>query len=174
MSCCAGTKCSTTPCARCPTPTTTGSAAHLLPVFADCYAAIPHLSLARIIALYEAGVLSLLATGAESQFSQSPSGAIGVETEDGPVTFDSMIDARGQSPAHLSKLPFKSLAQKLKHPERPISDPFQLELTGTPASQIYCLALPQLLERHPFTQGLVDCAEHARALVGHLLPPQDA
>jgi len=143
---------------------------HLLPVFADCYAAIPHLSLARIIALYEAGVLSLLATGAESHFSQGPSGAISVETEDGLVTFDSMIDARGQSPAHLSKLPFKSLAQKLQHPERPISDPFQLELTGTPASQIYCLALPQLLERHPFTQGLVDCAEHARALVGHLLP----
>ncbi|WP_428334315.1 FAD/NAD(P)-binding protein [Novosphingobium sp.] len=143
--------------------------AHLLSVFADCYAAIPHLSLARIIALYEAGVLNLLSTGRESEFTQDDTGVISVKTEDGPVTFDTMIDARGQSPAQLAKLPFESLTKMLKHPDRPICGPFQLELTETDESRIYCLALPQLLERHPFTQGLADCAEHARALAGHLL-----
>ena len=145
--------------------------ANLLPVFADCYAAIPNLSLARIIALYEAGVLNLLATGEESRFSQDASGAIRVANEDGPVTFDAMIDARGQSPASLSALPFKSLVKTLKFPDRPISDPFLIELPEPYSAQIYCLALPQLLERHPFSQGLADCAEHARALVGHFLPP---
>ncbi|WP_420383267.1 FAD/NAD(P)-binding protein [Novosphingobium sp.] len=142
---------------------------NLLPVFSDSYAAIPHLSLARIIALYEAGVLSLLATGTQSEFSQDADGTISVQTEDGPVSFDAMIDARGQSPASLSALPFQSLAQNLEHPDRSISEPFQLDVTGANASRIYCLALPQLLERYPFTQGLVDCAEHARALAGHLL-----
>jgi uncharacterized NAD(P)/FAD-binding protein YdhS len=141
----------------------------LLPVFADCYAAIPHLSLARILALYEAGVLSLLATGEHSRFSQDPSGAIGVETEDGAVVFDTMIDARGQSAAGLSDLPFKSLVQHLKHPAEPISDPFRIELADAPSAQIYCLALPQLLERYPFAQGLADCAEHAHTLVEYML-----
>ena len=114
-------------------------------------------------------MLNLLSTGRESEFTQDDTGVISVKTEDGPVTFDTMIDARGQSPAQLAKLPFESLAKMLKHPDRPICGPFQLELTETDESRIYCLALPQLLERHPFTQGLADCAEHARALAGHLL-----
>lgn len=145
---------------------------HLMPVFADCYAAVPHLSLARIIALYDAGVLELVATEDGAEFSQAGDGRIKVNTEDGPTGFDAMVDARGQAPASLTDLPFPGLTKALLSPEEPVLQPFTLEFAHETASRIYCLALPQLLERYPFSQGLVECSHHARRVADDILSAQ--
>ncbi|WP_379923655.1 FAD/NAD(P)-binding protein [Erythrobacter sp. R86502] len=134
---------------------------HLMPVFGDCYAAVPHLSLARVIALYDAGVLELLATGEDSSFAKRSDGSIEVETEDGPITFDTMIDARGQSPSKVADLPFPSLVASVDDGDAALLRPFELNVNGLNAGRVFCLALPQLLERHPFAQGLVECHELA-------------
>ncbi len=142
---------------------------HLMPVFADCYAAVPHLSLARIIALHDAGVLELVATEEGAEFSQMEDGGIAVDAEDGTMKFDVMVDARGQAPASLVELPFPSLVKTLNNPAEPVLQPFALDLARESASRIYCLALPQLLERYPFSQGLVECARQARHVSDDIL-----
>lgn len=140
----------------------------LMPVFGDCYAAVPHVSLARVVAMYEAGVLELLATAENAHFTQSEDGPISVETEDGVRTFEAMVDARGQSAEPLSELPFPSLASCLPADESPILEPFRLDLGDAGYPRIYCLALPQLLERYPFSQGLANCDSLAKIVANDL------
>lgn len=138
---------------------------HLMPVFGDCYAAVPHLSLARIVAMYDAGVLELLPTAEDASFTQSEDGQVSVETEDGSRTFGALIDARGQSTQPLSELPFPSLAARLPDEAKPIREPFRLEIGGEDSAKVYCLALPQILERYPFSQGLSNCDALAKIVV---------
>ncbi|WP_373491652.1 FAD/NAD(P)-binding protein [Parasphingorhabdus sp.] len=142
---------------------------HLMPVFADCYAAVPHLSLARIVALYDAGVLALIATEERAEFSETDDGMIAVDTEDGTIEFDALIDARGQASAGLKDLPFPELVKALRAPEEPVIRPFALDLARSGTDRIYCLALPQLLERYPFSQGLVECCDLARCVAEDIL-----
>nr|WP_246255442.1 FAD/NAD(P)-binding protein [Parasphingorhabdus flavimaris] len=142
---------------------------HLMPVFADCYAAVPHLSLARVTALFDAGVLALVATEEEAEFGLSDDGIIEIDSEDGTIRFDVMLDARGQSPSSPADLPFPSLVKALRDPEEPVLRPFILDLAKADASPIYCLALPQLLERYPFSQGLVECSKNARHVADDIL-----
>lgn len=142
---------------------------HLMPVFADCYAAVPHLSLARIIALYDAGVLALVATEEDAKFSKVDDGRIQIDTEDGTTEFDVLVDARGQASAGLKDLPFPELVKAIRCPEEPVLQPFALDLVQDSESRIYCLAMPQLLERYPFSQGLVECSEHARCVADDIL-----
>ena len=134
---------------------------YLMPVFGDCYAAVPHLSLARVIALYDTGVLNLVATKDGAKFTQSTGGKIEVETENGKTSFDVVVDGRGQNSASLDALPFANLKSKLTGTGQIIEKPFKIELPEVIVGDIYCLALPQLLERHPFSQGLAECSEHA-------------
>ncbi|WP_417618870.1 FAD/NAD(P)-binding protein [Parasphingorhabdus sp.] len=146
---------------------------HLMPVFGDCYAAVPHLSLARVIAMYDAGALALLPTGEGSAFANGDEGSILVETEDGDIRLDIMIDARGQSPGKLSDLAFPSLVAQLSGDEEPLVGPFELRASGLDAGRVICLALPQLLERHPFSQGLVECHEISGIAVKRVLERVD-
>lgn len=159
----------------------------LMPVFADCYAAVPHLSLSRIIALHQAGILKLVATGDDATFENAGENAFGVtpaepetaqaattKTPDrvpGPVNvttpdathhFDIMIDARGQPAASLADLPFNTLTRTLT--AQTLRAPFKLDLKTPNSAKIYCLAMPQLLDRHPFAQGLVNVAELAEVV----------
>ncbi len=129
----------------------------LMPVFGDCYAAVPHISVRRILALYDAGVLDILPTGPTSRFKDAPSGGVTATTVDGKVTFGALIDARGQSSSPLTQLPFASLTKLFARPQAPLREPYRLTLPADRAQTIYCLAMPQLLERHPFSQGLPNC-----------------
>ncbi|MGL4611810.1 MAG: FAD/NAD(P)-binding protein [Trueperaceae bacterium] len=142
---------------------------HLMPVFGDCYAAVPHLSLSRVIALYDAGVLELSATATDSAFESLEGGKTQVLTEDGPLVFDHIIDARGQAPHPVSALPFSTLVAALKDTETPLNEPFRLELKHANEGSVYCLAIPQVLERFPFSQGLPDCHDLAEIAVADLL-----
>ncbi|RVQ66580.1 hypothetical protein EKN06_11230 [Croceicoccus ponticola] len=141
---------------------------HLMPVFADCYAAVPHLSLARIVAMYDAGVLDLLATEDGAEFGYDSEGRIRIGTEEGKARFDVLIDARGQSPAPLDSIPFPGLLAAIADVDAEIEAPFALDLAREDGPQIYCLALPQLLQRHPFCQGLVECNEFAQIVAGDI------
>ena len=142
---------------------------NLLPVFADCYAAVPHLSIARVLALYDAGILDLVDTGEAAQFTKFQEHGVSVKTDEGSYNFDILLDARGQKAAPVGELPFASLVDLMGDKEIPISAPFKLNVAANPGLSIYCVAIPQLLERHPFTQGLQNCAEVAKVVVADIV-----
>lgn len=142
---------------------------HLMPVFGDCYAAIPHISLARIVAMYDAGVLELVATEEDAKFTHTVGGQIAVATVDGERRFAAMVDARGQSAEPVTKLDFPSLTTLLPDDDAPILEPFRLTTSVSPSPEIYCLALPQILQRYPFSQGLPNCDELAKQMVADLV-----
>lgn len=143
--------------------------ATLLPVFTDSYAAVPHLSLARVIAMTEANVLSVRQIGNDATFSNNEHRGVAVETPDGMLNFDVLIDARGQASAPLKALPFPDLVAKLANDADSVEVPFRLAVSGLQSSSIFCLALPQMLERYPFSQGLANSAENAKIVVGEIL-----
>lgn len=148
--------------------------AHLLPVFADAYAAVPHLSLERIAAMHEAGALDILASGEDAGFADRPGGGVRVAIGEATYAFDAMVDARGQAPAKAGDLPFPTLVAALADPDAPVDAPPALALGGGAPSAVLCLALPQLLERHPFAQGLAECHELAGRAAAVLLETGDA
>ncbi len=141
----------------------------LLPVFADCYAAVPHVSVRRVLALYDAGVLEIIPTGPDGSFSNAGDRSVIVNTIDGDIRFDALVDARGQAAAPLTDLPFPGLTAALSDPRATLLEPFQLELRDQCRATVYCLAMPQILERHPFSQGLPNCAELGRVVARDIL-----
>jgi uncharacterized NAD(P)/FAD-binding protein YdhS len=144
---------------------------HLMPVFGDCYAAVPHLSLSRVIALYDAGILELHATLGDDAFKGLDDGRTEVHTKDGVFVCDFMIDARGQAPHPVSALPFPTLIKAIKDTEKPLAEPFRLDIKTANRGRVYCLAMPQLLARFPFSQGLPGCHDLAGIAVTDLLAP---
>lgn len=143
--------------------------ATLLSVFADAYAAVPHLSLARIIALHDAGVLDLYATGDDAEFCNSASGGVEVTIGRNAMHFDVMIDTRGQTAASTDALPFSRLVASLKNPRSAVTEPFRLSIADPLSARIYCLSLPQLLERYPFSQGLAECERNSGIVVDDIV-----
>ncbi len=138
---------------------------HLLPVFADCYAAVPHLSLERLAALRAAGVIDILESGDDARFQPGPDGGVivGIGTEE--HAFDAMVDARGQTAALPADLPFPSLIKALHDPSQPLESPFLLPLKAGLRNTVFCLSMPQVLVRYPFSQGLPNCDTLARDFV---------
>ncbi len=141
----------------------------LLPVFGDCYAAIPHVSVRRILAMYDAGVLDIIPTGADGSFRNAGNSGVMVSTIDGDIRFDALIDARGQAAASLAELPFPHLTEALTDLDVKLTEPFQLDLGGDHEAAVYCLAMPQILDRHPFSQGLPNCADLGRVVARDIL-----
>lgn len=134
---------------------------YLLPVFADSYATVPHQSFAQVLAMDSAGVLDLKASGQDVDLRPASDGGVEVLLENSAMRFDVMIDARGQLPARVNELPFPSLAAALADKSAPLEAPFRLSLTDPDAAPVYCLAMPQLLDRYPFSQALASCADLA-------------
>ncbi|WP_439149872.1 FAD/NAD(P)-binding protein [Sulfitobacter sp.] len=141
----------------------------LMPVFGDCYAAIPHISVRRVLALYDAGVLRIAPTGTESSIKNNAAGGVTVTTVDGDIDVDALIDARGQASAGLPDLPFASLVDALADPDSNLMEPFRLDLTDAADGSVYCLAMPQILKRHPFSQGLPNCDDLGRIVAKDIL-----
>ncbi|MCA0942050.1 FAD/NAD(P)-binding protein [Salipiger pacificus] len=132
--------------------------ATLKPVFTDCYACVPHFSVRRLLALREAGVLEVLRLGEDSRMSERRTG-YRVTGDDVETEVEIIIDARGQPAMKFSDLGFPSLACEdiLARPLR--FEDFVLPLGAATSGRIHCLALPVLLRRHPFVQGLVNAWE---------------
>jgi uncharacterized NAD(P)/FAD-binding protein YdhS len=127
---------------------------HLVPVFVDIYASVPHRSIRRLLALRQAGLLRLVGTGSEPQIEAEGSDVV-VRHDGGAETVAAIVDARGQQPVSVAALGFPSLARRgAVGPLRGHSCILPLR-TPTPGT-LHCLALPVLLNRRPFVQGLVN------------------
>ena len=143
--------------------------AHLLPVFADCYAAVPHLSLDRLAALQAAGALDIVTSGEETEFLTDRKGGVIVRVGDTDHRFAAMVDARGQAAALPDSLPFPSLVAALDDPSKPLVAPFLLNFSRKDLAPVFCLSMPQVLVRHPFSQGLPNCDSLAKAVARSVL-----
>ena len=135
-------------------------------VFVDNYAAVPSESIRRILALHDAGVLSVLALGEDYKLQRKSHETI-VVVKGTTHHFDVFIDARGQRPMTTKDLPFPSLrAALLKagqvYPE--ISSDYSVVGPGAYEGKLILAAIPYLMHDRPFVQGITACAEIAEAI----------
>jgi uncharacterized NAD(P)/FAD-binding protein YdhS len=143
---------------------------HLAPVFADAYGCVPHVSLARLLALHRVGCLEIIALGDKGTIRYG-AGSFTLEADGKVQNFGTLIDARGQSPATISELGFETLDQALatddvlkRTRDQSEDDHFRLRLKGRLQADIFCISIPVMMERYPFAQGLVACSEAAEAV----------
>ena len=135
-------------------------------VFVDNYAAVPSESIRRILALHDAGVLSVLALGKNYELQRKPQETI-IVANGKSHHFDVYIDARGQRPLTTNDLPFPSLRQALlkvgqEYPE--ISGDYSLIGPTAYEGKLILAAIPYLMHDKPFVQGITACAEIAAAI----------
>lgn len=143
-------------------------------VFTDNYAAVPHLSIERILALHDAGVLDVVALGEDYDIRPLRDATWLVRAPQWSGLFDDLIDARGPQAAALDHFPFPTLRLQLcasaldNHEDWKSGLNPTIDLTLGERDQslrrVHLCALPFLLRNRPFVQGLVECAEMARAV----------
>nr|WP_246866271.1 FAD/NAD(P)-binding protein [Novosphingobium sp. SG720] len=152
-------------------------------VFVDNYAAVPHLSVERLLALHDAGVLTVQRIASGQSVTRAPdaggkAGCWAIAGAGSVGHFDDVIDARGQAPLGLEDFPFPTLrlhlcAQALAqdrdwHEGLAPAQGHVLDPEDPALARIHVLSLPFLLHRHPFIQGLTESAAMARACVAAL------
>lgn len=156
-------------------------------VFIDNYAAVPPLSIERLLALRDAGRLRVVRLGRDYRLQSGGDGTTTVSSDAGKAVFDIMIDARGQPALTLQELPFPTLRLQIIANERAsdpalaaggtadlrdagiaVGDGFALADGLYTLSRVYCLSIPHLLKLHPFIQGLTSCNDLAAAMAGSL------
>jgi uncharacterized NAD(P)/FAD-binding protein YdhS len=142
----------------------------LAPAFADAYGCVPHLSISRLLALHDAGCLDIVALGDRGKIRYG-AGRFKLVLGDRTQTFETLIDARGQSRASISDLGFKALDRALaiedvlkRENGQSEDDKFRLRLRGHTDAKIFCISIPVMMERYPFAQGLVACSEAAEVV----------
>lgn len=152
-------------------------------IFIDEYATVPHLSIQRLLALRNAGKLEVWRLGDDYDIDTGgiEKGAI-VCAGDRREQFENFIDATGQSSLSATDLPFPTLvAQRgvdlaaTPKPTSPIAidgnvgfrrtggievdDCFRPRTRGLLSNRLYCVAIPFLLHKRPFVQGITSAAE---------------
>jgi uncharacterized NAD(P)/FAD-binding protein YdhS len=157
-------------------------------VFIDNYAAVPPLSIERLLALRDAGTLRILRLGNDYTLqSDDETGTTRIQTEGGEEEFDIMVDARGQPALTLQELPFPTLRLQIIANERAndpsftaddasdlleggveVDEAYALNDGIYSLSRVYCLSIPHLLKLHPFIQGLTSSQELAKAMADSL------
>ena len=132
-------------------------------VFVDNYAAVPPLSMERLLALADAGYLKVCALGETYRVSDvSETDGFVVETESNCLEFDTLIDARGQRAMRLQDLPFPTLREQVTEGRQEgapllsdmISSDFGLQIRPDEQPKIYLAAISFLMSTQPFVQGL--------------------
>jgi hypothetical protein len=147
----------------------------LEPVFVDDYATVPHESIERMLALHAVGRLALLELGDDYRIdSHRPEGGAILHLSGREIHFPVFIEATGQRPLEAKGFPFPSLRRQGVIQDEPsvddglprgivIDDQFHPVADDIPPDRLFCLSLPFLLGRHPFSQGLT--SSHAMGLV---------
>jgi uncharacterized NAD(P)/FAD-binding protein YdhS len=133
----------------------------LAKVFIDNYTAIPSESIRRLLALRDAGILSLHALGTDYTLDVQADKTV-IASEHGHFEFDTFIDARGQKSLKIQDLPFPRLRQQLEaHGEDfpDIADDYTLLAPDSVRGRIAFAALPYLMHDRPFIQGITVSAE---------------
>ncbi|MBA2936669.1 FAD/NAD(P)-binding protein [Sphingomonas sp. CGMCC 1.13654] len=149
----------------------------LKPVFVDDYATVPHESIERMLALHRAGKLDILAIGDDHRVdSHREEGGAVVHIGDKRLTFPAFIEATGQRPLGTKDFPFQSLLDQGIVRDAPTTDPreasrgividdqFHPVSDAIPDDQLFCLSLPFLLGRHPFSQGITSSHEMGKVV----------
>lgn len=157
-------------------------------VFIDNYAAVPPLSIERLLALRDAGRLRILRLGDDYNMqADDAAGTTSVQTKDSEEVFDIMVDARGQPALTLQELPFPTIRLQIIANERAVDpsltaddvsdllesgiavgDAYALSDGLYNLSRVYCLSIPHLLKMHPFIQGLTSCHDLAATMANAL------
>ena len=133
----------------------------LAQVFIDNYAAVPCETIRRLLALREAGVLDLVKLGQGYDCNRHTQQVVPESGQE--LSFDFLIDATGQRALKPRDLPFRTLRTLIGAEERfRYDNAFMLRHRRLGSARIALLALPYLLDRRPFAQGLVACDEIAR------------
>lgn len=142
------------------------------PVFVDVYAGVPHESIERMLALHEAGKLEVLALGEDYDIDiRNPQSGADVTIAGRTRHFPVFIEATGQQALAAIQFPFLSLLEQgivrdeiandapdvvrgiaVDEVFRPVDAPL-------PPDRLFCLALPFLMGRHPFAQGITSSFE---------------
>ncbi|HDS6851451.1 FAD-NAD(P)-binding protein [Enterobacter sp. V87_3] len=142
-------------------------------VFIDNYAAIPSQSIRRLLALREAGIISVLALGEDYDLDIG-SDQTAIRTGETAYRFDVFIDARGQKPLKTKDLPFPSLRKQLLATGDEIPDvgeDYTLRAPEALRGRIAFGAIPWLMHDHPFVQGLAESAEMGEAMAKAVSQP---
>lgn len=142
-------------------------------VFIDNYAAIPSQSIRRLLALHEAGIISIQALGQDYHLSENDSQTV-IAAEGKTQVFDVFIDARGQKPLKTRDLPFPTLRAQLQVcgddiPD--VGDDYTLLSPEIARGRIAFGALPYLMHDRPFVQGITVSAEIGAAMARAALEP---
>ncbi|HDR2791609.1 MULTISPECIES: FAD-NAD(P)-binding protein [Enterobacter] len=135
-------------------------------VFIDNYAAIPPQSIRRLLALREAGIISVLTLGNEYELNIGNDHTV-ITTQDDTWQFDVFIDARGQKPLKTKDLPFPTLRKQLLTTGDEIPDvgeDYTLQAPESQCGRVAFGAIPWLMHDQPFVQGLAECAERGKAM----------
>ncbi|MBL5924347.1 FAD-NAD(P)-binding protein [Enterobacter asburiae] len=135
-------------------------------VFIDNYAAIPPQSIRRLLALREAGIISVATLGDDYTLDIGSDRTV-ITTQETVYRFDVFIDARGQKPLKTKDLPFPTLRKQLEATGEEIPDigeDYTLKAPDAVRGRIAFGAIPWLMHDRPFVQGLAECAEIAEAM----------
>jgi uncharacterized NAD(P)/FAD-binding protein YdhS len=144
---------------------------YLKPVFVDEYATVPHLSIERLLALHDAGVLEVAALGEDYRIDSHSADRGAKVTVDGERRhFPTFVDATGQRPLAVDRFPFQTLLDQGVVSDAAEGDPeaakgiavdehFRPVSDHPMASRLFCLSIPFLLGRHPFIQGITSSHE---------------
>lgn len=140
-------------------------------VFIDNYAAVPPESIRRLLALRNAGVLSVAALGQDYDLEIGRKGTV-ITAGTNQLDFDVFIDARGQKPMETEDLPFASLRHAVRSAAQdvPELDDFYA-LCDVPGygGRLFLAALPYLMHDRPFVQGITASAEIGAAIAEGLI-----
>ncbi len=139
-------------------------------VFVDNYAAVPSESIRRLLALRDAGTLSVLALGNDYKLERD--GEKTLIRHHGKVsTFDVFIDARGQQPMTTADMPFPTLRAALTEAgqETPeVDETFGLSGVEGYSGRLTLAAIPYLMHYRPFVQGITASAEIGETIAAKL------
>ena len=138
--------------------------AGLKAIFIDNYAAVPHRSVSRLLALRDAGVLAIERVSPGYTIADDEGAFVVSSTRE--MRFDHLVDARGQRARRAVDLPFPTLRLRLLAQEMrdgaidletariDVDDSFALSTAPGESGRIYVTAVPYMLHDRPFSQGL--------------------
>lgn len=125
-------------------------------VFVDNYAVIPSESVRRLIALYKAGIISILTLGQDYCMEVEEDHTV-IMLNNKRHVFKIFVDARGQKPLKIPDMPFPRLRRQLQGSKEyisDISDNYMLTQPEIVHGRIAFAALPYLMHDYPFIQGI--------------------
>jgi uncharacterized NAD(P)/FAD-binding protein YdhS len=152
-------------------------------VFTDNYAAVPHVSIERMLALHDAQVVELVALGKDYDIVPGSNQDWLIRSPNWTGRVDELIDARGSQAAALNHFPFPTLRLQLCATALAQGEDWKSGLnpgddltcggdSDVALRRVHLCALPFLLRNRPFVQGLVECAAMARAVTGSIVAEQ--